>query len=387
MKTIDLIKISQIGAKDMYIGKIYYNEIKNNVILTKRIGSEGKLFQRETDKRRVNDIANYLFDLEEASKTDFTPVIPFATPLILSFDTANLEDYEENIDNYLQSNEALPILKNDRELILPKNSYFKILIVDGQHRFRGVERFLEKSTTNNDFEFFATFLFDYDLYEQSQVFANINFKQKPVNKSLFYDIFGSIPDIKNELTFAHYLAKTLNKSSHLNGLIKMLGNGPGTVSLAFFVETVIDELINIKGNLYSIYNEYEVYEEPEEENIVPNFKKIPNILTDYFRFFENHFPDYYPKTKLDGTYSSYQYKYYLLKSPGVYALLKIFNDIFPKINIEEYKQEIFEKQLKEIFKNISQNPKIYFDNENFKGTGSKALQKKLYEHIYNALVL
>jgi len=171
-KTVNLIKISQIDAKDMYIGKIYYKDIKDNVILTKCAGSNGKLFQRDTDKKRVNDIAEYLAELEEASKTDLIPVIPFATPLILSFATANKEDYEKDKAKYLQSENALPILDNDSKLILPEKSNFQILIVDGQHRFRGVESFLKSSETNEDFEFFATFLFDYDLYEQSQVFAN-----------------------------------------------------------------------------------------------------------------------------------------------------------------------------------------------------------------------
>ncbi len=383
MRIIDLIKITQIGAKNMYIGKIYFNDIKDNVILTKRVGSDGKLFQRETDKRRVNDISDYLLNLEEDTTTNVTSVIPFATPIILSFATANQEDYEDNIDNYLYAEEALPILKDGKTLMLPVNSNFKIFIVDGQHRFSGVKKFLDNSKTNDDFEFFATFLFDYDVYEQSQVFANINFKQKPVNKSLFYDIFGSMPNRKNELTFAHFLAKTINQPIYLNGVIKMLGNGPGTVSLAFFVETIINELINIKGNLYSMFIEYEIN---NEEVSNANYKKLPTILSDYFRFFEKNFQNYYPKLKEDSTYSSYSYKYYLLKAPGVYALLKIFNDVFPYIDVENYDKEIFEQKLIQIFQKILKEPAVYFDEENFKGTGSKALQKKLYEYLKKDLV-
>ena len=132
----------------------------------------------------------------------------------------------------------------------------------------------------------------------------------------------------------------------------MLGSGLGTVSLAFFVETVINELIGINGNLFEVYNQYVEYEEPEksENESQPNFKKIPDIITDYFKFFELNFSQYYPQKNNDGIYSSYKYQYYLLKAPGVYALLKIFNDIFPKIDLDDYKQNTFYEQLYEHIK-------------------------------------
>ena len=49
------------------------------------------------------------------------------------------------------------------------------------------------------FEFNCTILLGFDKWEQGKVFADVNFNQKPVNKSLYYDIFGSYPDPnKNE---------------------------------------------------------------------------------------------------------------------------------------------------------------------------------------------
>jgi hypothetical protein len=85
------------------------------------------------------------------------------------------------------------------------------------------------------------------LWEQGQVFINVNFKQKPVNKSLYYEVFGSeYRDNKNDLKrnkiyLAHCLAKVLNedKLSPYYHRVKMLGTGDGYISQAFVVEALL----------------------------------------------------------------------------------------------------------------------------------------------------
>lgn len=81
------------------------------------------------------------------------------------------------------------------------------LIVDGQHRFAAMmslqdkhERILEGNdeklkkisekilTQIKAYKFNCTVLLNFDLWDQAQLFANVNFNQKQVNKSLYYDI-------------------------------------------------------------------------------------------------------------------------------------------------------------------------------------------------------
>ena len=80
-----------------------------------------------------------------------------------------------------------------------------IFIVDGQHRMMAMKSLYEKlrkqiSLSEDDqiilnylqsYKFNCVLLVNYDLWEQGQVFVNVNFKQKPVNKSLYYEVFGS----------------------------------------------------------------------------------------------------------------------------------------------------------------------------------------------------
>src|SRR5690606_14988011 len=112
------------------------------------------------------------------------------------------------------------------------------LIVDGQHRLAAMLKLYEDASsdkirigryslqqkypdlTNNivqnrltSFELNCTLLIGFDLWEQGKVFADVNFNQKPVNKSLYYDIFGSYPDPdKNDIFLAHMLALHLNNN-------------------------------------------------------------------------------------------------------------------------------------------------------------------------------
>ena len=219
------------------MGKIKYSQLKNKVTITKRNVAEVSSYQREFDKQRVNSISEFLKKID-------SKVCPFPTPIILALDSETdvkvykvkekLSDNEILFDNYIKLEEPIPLLFNSDansdldeeniddffELYIP-NNINNIFIVDGQHRFKGIEKFLENNTSINDIEISVTFLINYDIYEQSEVFANINFKQKPVNKSLYYDIFGVMPG-RNEFTFTHYLVSSINKSNEFNGLVKCL---------------------------------------------------------------------------------------------------------------------------------------------------------------------
>ncbi len=145
--------------------------------------------------------------------------------------------------------------------LVPGNSVFKITvtwgeeeplnILDGQHRIEALRKLKEDGYA--EFENFMlpfSLLIDIPFYMQAETFAVINGRQKPVNRSLIYDLLGYMPmgdevirdrAYRSEVAlhrFCHKVVKVLDASSKSpwNSLIKMRGAGKGIVSQAAFVD-------------------------------------------------------------------------------------------------------------------------------------------------------
>lgn len=437
VKDIPLLKVQQLNAKPVYLSHMRYSDLKNIVKHTAR-ENDGSEYQRKSDPKRINDIEDFLIEFYNDSKLTS---IPFPTPLVLAVTLEDdIDDKEESaIEQYFQSSEGKKAILSDKEKTLFfDDTIEKVLIVDGQHRFKGVEQFLKNHNDLDDFEFSVTLLLDYDLYEQAEVFANINFTQKPVNRSLFYDIFGALPERKNELTFAHFLVKRLNEKGPLKNMVKMLGTGPGTMSLAFFVKTIVEKLISTNGNLYYLFTQY-------RDSTGTLYTHVSTVLNDYFEFLNQQFRDYFPKpakaTKVIKTYydkdlfeeylsvnafitkynlndnedsleslreqnlipdevvkklekkgysspyySAHDYRHsHMMKATGMYGLLLIVNDLFSEINIQDYSEEKFHTFLKDKFELVIQNPDFFFADERFQKSGSAGLQTTFYKMLYSAI--
>lgn len=443
---IDVIQIKQLKTKSVYVGKVKYSQIKDIVKKTAR-DDEKSQFQRHLDPKRVDDIKEYLEKIDNKESS----IIPFPTPFVLAtYNAIEDSDFDftkpEERKKYLeQANTPDPILE-ENSIYVNSNSN-KMLIVDGQHRFYGIEKFLdEKSNSYNDFELIVTFLIGYDIFEQAEVFANINFSQKPVNRSLYYDIFGTFAEEKNELKFAHNLAVSITKNKSMKNIIRILGTGSGTISLSFFVSTILKHLINKKGNLHS---QFLKYKEDKDNDQVLNI--LSKELGQYFNFFQEKIPEYYPSqmnameifnkfmtkkgledfikefnkkeaenidstliikeiTKSENTigktlkglsvpnkfyqelkeyfsfeipyYNSFVYEYTMLKTPGVYSLLRIFNDLYPEISKISNDKEEYYSFLLEKFNMVISHPEIYFTS---KKSGGAGIQTNLYKKIYIAV--
>ena len=200
-------------------------------------------YQRRIDEKRLKAMQEYIIGciLDEKDGRGIATLFP--TSLIL----ADMSEKEmSKIDDGM-----FDILLGDN-----------VFIVDGQHRMMAMIKLYDTLTqpsverTANvayvldyleQYKFNCTILVNYDLWEQSQVFINVNFKQKPVNKSLYYEVFGSeyqeqINDPKRNIIYhAHTLVKRMNTytQSPFHNRIKMLGTGAGYVSQAFFVESLM----------------------------------------------------------------------------------------------------------------------------------------------------
>lgn len=382
-------KLNQVSNKEKEYERLildYFNIIK-----------EKKLTNKETEI--LNIIHRIENEIEKVRETEKVEELK-----------KNREDQIKKLNNLSDSdieilnNPPLSSLINDK-LFVPKVKD-SLFIVDGQHRFKGMQKLYyellkKKSESENtllndeeyehilykikkleDFKFVVSILLDFDLYQQSRIFANINFNQKSVNRSLYFDIFGSIYREKDEVTFTHYLVKSLNETNEFENIIKMLGSGSGTVSLAFMVQTINEYLIN--NSLKKYVKEYL----DESGHLYLN---LPDFFYNYFLFIKDNFNTYFPissyeeiekngKTINVKKFKSSQYKSFLFKTTGIFGLLNLVNDlaklestifIMDKTKLHEF----LEKKL-----DITKIKNI-LDNSKYLNTAGKGLQKDFYNEL------
>jgi DGQHR domain-containing protein len=422
---IDAIRIRQLQNSLMLIGKIKFADLKMIHRLTERKESfddpftnnsqryeSDEEFQRQLSRKKLNEIKEYLreeLNFQEKGKS----LGMFPTSLILSLPSYEIEDFKidekdkERIEKGVLEIDSKMILKsfsqdlkncfylpinssNDRyKIYIPRNKEI-CLIVDGQHRFYGAKLLYDSANSDSerksieDFEFISTFLIGFDIYEIGQVFATVNFNQKPVNRSLYYDIFGSAPQtdrfggIQNDIKLAHLLALHMqnNDKSPLKGMIKLLGKGYGLFSQAFFVEKML--LIFKSGIWDKLLQDY-LYGGKE-------YKSIATFLRTYFESISESYPDCWPEKverEDNKVYSAYAYQYILCKTTGLGAYFRLVRDIYQKYgNLDAI---VLKKSLLKLFKKIQeQEAKMLFDKYGqYGGAGAEGLQEKLYKELKN----
>jgi len=125
-------------------------------------------------------------------------------------------------------------------------------VIDGQHRLKA---FNAKYSKGVDLPLVVIAYFNLELPTIAEIFTRINYFQKPVNKSIVYDLLEFNKDpLFNQYKEAHQIVDHLNNllSSPLYGMIKMLGIGTGSISQATLIEGLtskykIIELLNQNG--------------------------------------------------------------------------------------------------------------------------------------------
>jgi len=373
MNKILVRQINKEKIKSTFVGVIKYSVLKNVVKLTAREesgGGENNFFQRKIDEEKIKKIVKFIEDglLENDKKN--TPLVLFPTAMILSFDFNEEDDATNRI-----------VFKDDSEfnyIEIPEEYHTKMLIVDGQHRFVGVQKFYENNPgylEKVDIEFIATFLIGYDLYEQAKIFANVNFTQKPVKKDLYYDIFGSLPGVKNELTLTHFTVKKLNEDedSPLKDMVKMLGIGGGIISQSYLFR----EIMSLFGSkkVFGVY-----FSRYMEDNGKDDYKRVPFLLKMYFNIIKDKFAEYWPKSNLESKeYNQRDYKNILLKTTGLGALIKLF-DYLINDSLHLSDEKIMEKVKNALSLIDDIKVKKLFSNEGDYGR-SGGLQNKLFNEI------
>jgi DGQHR domain-containing protein len=417
--TLRVVKVRQFQSGLIFTGKIRFSELNEIYKLTERqesvmdpiagetihLSQTNNEFQRQLSVQKLRSIQQYLRE-EIGQLSGGRSLGMFPSSLILynrSYETDDLslsaiaamngnEEQELTremiLDSYRSDLDCCFYLKEVEDvyqLFIPQNSNIT-LIVDGQHRFFGTKLLSESLTASSgvdvkNFEFIVTYLVGFDLYEVGQIFATVNFNQKPVNRSLYYDIFGSAPqtdregNLQNDIRLAHDLALHLNNSatSPIKDMIKLLGRGFGLFSQAFFVEKM---LRIFKSGIWDSYL-------MDYVNRGSRYKDIATFMKEYLSAISEAYPTAWP-SKVDRgggkVYSSFAYPYILCKTTGLGAFFRLVRDIFPRVSNNK---EPFKQQLMEYLTRVSDaDAAILFSKDGpFGGAGSEGIQDKLYKEL------
>jgi len=186
---------------------------------------DSKKYERIERKERVEEIADFLNTDEHAL---------FPNTIIVTCELINTAlDYESGREADIfkilgETPTTLSFLEEPKEpgkqtfLYVPYKKK-SILIIDGQHRLRGLEE--ADPTVTDNYEVLVSFIVGFSWSVVAKLFYTINYTQKAVNKSLLYHLTGEFSPELDEITFMHETVRALNEVSQSPFFkrIKMLG--------------------------------------------------------------------------------------------------------------------------------------------------------------------
>jgi len=346
-------------------------------------GRQQDFYQRRIDKKRVDEIKKYIRNcilLEHAGKR--VGVI-FPTAVLLAVQNSEILRFT---DLYVDS-------------LLSEDAQF--LIVDGQHRlysmmelYNDVCHSLIVSDQDSDdyivkqyldeYKFNCTILLNFDLWEQARIFADVNFNQKKVDRSLYYSIYGmhysedETQRRNNYIYIAHHLVNFLNSSSvsPLMGKVRMLGNKKGLISQAFLADALIRHIQSPRGVWYV---------DSSKDETKGNYRYMAREVVSYFTFIKNTFPSLWPVNT--------EHRSILLKTTGIGALLRLMGYIHQRYLTSEIVEDFSDPDSGYVVKSyydILQSKfepvkfrvsELFRSGGEFAGTGGKGLESRLYREL------
>lgn len=227
---------------------IYYVAVRG-------VDKEEGAVQRVLNIRRINDIKEFIL----GGRT-------FFNSFILNWTEVNFQpEIQEEVI-------SLPISVSSAQ------------VIDGQHRIAGFEAAIEEDESVGDRDIIITLCMHLTTQKAAEIFLNINTEQKPVPKSLMYDLFGEVIDdethaVNRSTDIARYLNDDLD--SPLYKLIKFPGSprGVGNIELSTFVASIKEHLK--PGGTFGVY-----------KLTTLDHQKV--VITNYFKSIK----EFYVKNKL-----------------------------------------------------------------------------------------
>lgn len=224
-------------AKVKDILPIYYVAVRG------RDDVEGAV-QRVLNRRRINSIKDFVLDGN------------------MFFNTFIL--------NWTDENYALLVDENTIKIPMVNGG---AQVIDGQHRLEGLKKAIEEKEDIGEESIIIIMTEKMSTKAAAKIFLNINTEQKPVPKSLVYDLFGEVKDKNSYIVRATDIATELNDNpdSPYYQCIKKPGSaqGVGKVDLS----TIVNALKGYTGD-EGVFQQYHFDDYEVQYKIITNFFSV-----------------------------------------------------------------------------------------------------------------
>ena len=328
------VKMS-VGTIDIYTFPMTVNDLaKISYVAVRGRDKEEGAVQRVLNKKRISSIKQYVLDGNM-----------FVNSFVINW---NDENYvPEIIDDQI----IIPLVDSVAQLI------------DGQHRLEGLKEAVKVDESINNKTLLVSMVIGLKTKEAAKIFININSEQKPVPKSLIFDLYGVTEDDKNfAITRSGDIAKELNENvdSPFYNLIKYPGNprGKGKIDLSTVV-SVLKKYVDVDGKFV--------------ENNIRDLNLQSQFIINYFSSIKYH----WEKEDMWGNASQNVF----FKASGFIAAVEFFFEyVFPKcVDKKSFKLDYF----------ISL---FYFTkttlitNNDIKGSDGKSARKMIIDNLKEGLI-
>ncbi len=235
--------ISKFNSKDLYTFSMKIKDLLSIYYVAARgVSTEQGAVQRILNKRRIDDIKNFILNGNL-----------FVNTFIINW-TDNSED---------------PKIKKET-LNIPLDGR-RAQVLDGQHRISGLKEAIALRPEIGDHYVLVSLALNLSTPEAASIFLNINSEQKPVPKSLIYDLFGeAFEDKEHAINRASDIVSYLNKDeeSPYFQMIKYPGNqkNSGLIDLSILINAIKPHLG--KDGVFRTFNLNEI---ETQKKIIKNF--------------------------------------------------------------------------------------------------------------------
>ena len=313
MKVKDLVTISYVAVRG-------------------RDSEEGAV-QRVLNKKRISSIKQYVLDGNM-----------FVNTFVINWND------EKFMPQIVDGNLNIPIINSAAQLI------------DGQHRMEGIKEAAIIDEKINEKYVLVSMVIGMGTKDVAKIFININSEQKPVPKSLIYDLYGITEDDKNfAITRADDIAKELNENTNspYYNLIKYPGSprGKGKIDLSTVVSTV-KKYVDKDGKF--------------SDNNIRDLNMQAKIILNYFDAIRVHWD-------AEGLWNNSN-KNVFMKAAGFVAALEFFFEyIFQRcVDKKNFKTEFLVDMFD--FSNVS-----LIESNDIKGSDGKTARKMIIENLKEGL--
>jgi DNA sulfur modification protein DndB len=201
--------------------------VQVHYVAVRGIDQEEGAVQRVLSKARISKIRDYVLDGNI-----------FFNSFILNWTDTNFPV------NFSGNKISIPLVASSTQ------------VIDGQHRITGLQEAMKENAQIGDQDVIVTLCQNLTTPQAAGIFLNINTEQRPVPKSLLFDLFGEIETNPiHAINRATDIAEALNDDpfSPLYKLIKYPGNprGVGRIELSTFV-MALKKHLEVDGEFYRV---------------------------------------------------------------------------------------------------------------------------------------